>query len=201
MRSDGLGAFTSCPTLFGCVKVFCSEGPPLFGRARKSELNPAFKLMNKSATFSPCRKYRYTLWRHWGSIFTSRYAMFIGLNPSTADETNDDPTIRRCIGYAKEWGYGGLCMTNLFAFRATSPKDMKVVDDPVGPDNDHYLKFITESVDVILAAWGNHGAYRDRDEEVYKMIPKLSYLKLTKAGFPAHPLYLPKGLKPILWEE
>ena len=83
---------------------------------------------NKTATFSECRKYRYTLWRRWDGLFASGYAMFIGLNPSTADETNDDPTIRRCIGYARDWGYGGLCMTNLFAFRATLPKNMKAVD-------------------------------------------------------------------------
>jgi len=158
--------------------------------------------MERSATFSPCRKYRYTLWRHWGSLFASGYAMFIGLNPSTADETIDDPTVRRCIGYAQDWGYAGLCMMNLFAFRATLPKDMKTVEDPVGPDNDRALVEIAEYAKVIIAAWGNHGMYMGRDEEVKLIIPEpLRYLRLTKDGYPGHPLYLPKELKPKLWDE
>jgi hypothetical protein len=78
--------------------------------------------MERSATISPCRMFRYALWRRWGS---GPYAMFIGLNPSTADEQNDDPTIRRCIGFAQSWGYDALCMANLFAYRATKPTDMK----------------------------------------------------------------------------
>lgn len=125
--------------------------------------------------------------------------MFIGLNPSTADATNDDPTIRRCIGYARDWGCDGLCMMNLFAFRATLPKDMKAAEDPVGPENDRTLIFMAEGAEVIVAAWGNNGRYMGRDEKVKAMIPQLHYLRLTKDGFPAHPLYLPKGLKPVLW--
>ena len=127
--------------------------------------------------------------------------MFIGLNPSTADETNDDPTVRRCIGYARGWGYAGLCVTNLFAFRATSPHDMKAVDDPIGPQNDKSLIEMAECAGVIVAGWGVHGAYLGRGEDVRNMIPRLHYLKLTKNGFPAHPLYLPKRLKPILWRD
>ena len=128
--------------------------------------------------------------------------MFIGLNPSTADETNDDPTIRRCIRFAKRWGYSGLCMMNLFAFRATSPEDMKAIEnrDPVGPDNDRALIDIAEDADVIVAALGTHGKYMGRDEEVKAMLPQLHYLRLTKDGFPSHPLYLPKTLRPILWK-
>lgn len=156
--------------------------------------------MDNSATFSPCRKYRYTLWRTWDGLFASGFVMFIGLNPSTADETNDDPTIRRCIGYAKDWGYAALCMTNLFAFRATSPNDMKTVQDPVGPINDCVLKNTAKSAGVIIAAWGVHGAHLGRDEEIRKLIPQLHYLQLTKEGCPEHPLYLPKGLKPIAWK-
>ena len=82
--------------------------------------------VESSATFSHCRKYRYTLWRNWAGLMPTGkgYAMFVGLNPSTADETNDDPTIRRCIAFAKAWGYDALCMTNIFAFRATNPMVM-----------------------------------------------------------------------------
>jgi hypothetical protein len=156
--------------------------------------------MKKSATFSRCRKYRYTLWRQWGGLFASGYAMFIGLNPSTANETVDDPTVRRCIGYARDWGYAGLCMTNLFAFRATLPEDMKAAEDPVGPDNDSVLVDVAKhQADVVVAAWGVDGAHMDRDGKVKAMIPRLHYLRLTKDGFPGHPLYLPKELNPVPW--
>ncbi len=155
--------------------------------------------MERSATFSHCRKYRYSLWRNWNGLFASGYAMFIGLNPSTANETNDDPTVRRCIGYAREWGYAGLCMMNLFAFRATSPEDMKAVEDPIGPDNEQALIDMAECAGVIVAAWGIHGTHLGQDDKVRKIIPNLSYLKLTKDGFPGHPLYLKKELKPISW--
>lgn len=95
--------------------------------------------------FSEDRAFRYTLWREWDVDSLTgcaddlphghQFAQFIGLNPSTADETRDDPTIRRCIGFAKLWGYGALCMTNLFAFRATKPRDMRQAADPIGPEN------------------------------------------------------------------
>ena len=156
--------------------------------------------MEKSATFSPCRKYRYTLWRNWGGLFTSGYAMFIGLNPSTADETLDDPTVRRCINYSKNWGYAGLCMTNLFAFRATSPKEMKAQVDPVGPDNDQYLLDMAECAGIIIAAWGINGCHNGRDKEVVRMIGNLHHLGLSKDGHPRHPLYLKNDLKPVLWQ-
>ncbi|MDA8965892.1 DUF1643 domain-containing protein, partial [Pseudomonadales bacterium] len=90
-----------------------------------------------SADFSPCRTYRYALWRTWDK--TEPYVLFLGLNPSTADETENDPTITRCIDFAKQLGFGGLCMANLFAFRATQPKDLKQAKDPVGDANDKWL--------------------------------------------------------------
>jgi hypothetical protein len=156
--------------------------------------------MIKSANFSECRQYRYALWRGWDDACSVDYAMFIGLNPSTADETEDDPTIRRCIQFAKDWGYAGLCMTNLFAFRATDPKVMKQVVDPVGIDNDQWLSECGLRARVIVAAWGTHGVHRSRDATVRRLIPNLSYLKLTKDGLPSHPLYLPKTLTPVAWE-
>lgn len=152
--------------------------------------------MRKSAVLSPCRTYRYSLWRNWGD---DSYAMFIGLNPSTADEVNDDNTIRRCVQFAKDWGYGGLCMTNLFSYRATKPKDMKKATDPIGPDNNRTLIELAQRAGVVVAAWGTHGLFMNRGIEVVKMIPNLSYLKLTKELLPAHPLYLPKELRPIPW--
>lgn len=155
--------------------------------------------MEKDAAFSVCRAYRYALWRTWDA--SKGYAMFVGLNPSTADESVDDPTIRRCVAYAKDWGYGGLCMANLFAFRATQPDDMRNAADPIGPRNDEWLKDCSEKSMVVVAAWGTHGTFMGRNDSVRKMIPKLHYLRLTKDGHPGHPLYLPKSLTPILWSQ
>lgn len=154
--------------------------------------------MARTTTFSPCRMYRYALWREW--IGGEGYAMFVGLNPSTADETLDDPTIRRCVAFAKAWGYSALCMTNLFAFRATNPQDMKAVSDQVGPSNDEYLRQLAVGAGVIVAAWGAHGTHRGRDKAVRKLMPSLHYLSLTKDGHPGHPLYLKKTLLPVRWE-
>jgi hypothetical protein len=145
--------------------------------------------------FSPCRAYRYSLWREWSG--GNGYAMFVGLNPSTADEDQDDPTIRRCIAFAKSWGYSGLCMTNLFAFRATDPKDMKKADEPIGIDNNKHLITLANNAGIIIAAWGANGSYKARNEEVRSLLPVLHCLKLTKDGHPGHPLYLPRTLTPI----
>jgi hypothetical protein len=152
--------------------------------------------MERAASFSPCRAYRYALWRRWGN---GPYCMFIGLNPSTADETNDDPTIRRCIGFARAWGYEALCMTNLFAFRATDPKVMKAAAEPVGRENDITLETLGRGAGVVIAAWGAHGVHRRRDQSVRLFVPGLHYLRLTKDGHPGHPLYLPANLTPTPW--
>lgn len=96
----------------------------------------------RRAYFSPCRKYRYSLWREWDATAETKhegYAMIVGLNPSTADEIHDDPTIRKCINFAQAWGYRALCMTNLFAYRATKPNVMRAAAEPVGPENDEVL--------------------------------------------------------------
>lgn len=149
------------------------------------------------ATFSPCRTHRYTLGRRWSD---QPLVMFIGLNPSTADENIDDPTVRRCITYAKDWGYGGLLMTNIFAYRSTDPKGLLGCEDPVGSDNDKALLECYQQAGIAIAAWGVHGTLLGRDSHVKTLLPKLHYLKLTKDGHPGHPLYLPKTLKPILWQ-
>ncbi|MDO8775057.1 MAG: DUF1643 domain-containing protein [Burkholderiaceae bacterium] len=157
--------------------------------------------MERTATFSPCRRYRYSLWRNWSVLLESgnSYAMFIGLNPSTADETLDDPTIRRCMAFAKSWGYDGLCMTNLFAFRATEPDVMLAELDPVGVGNDAHLLAMAKNAGIVIAAWGTPGTHMGRDVSVRELIPNLHYLRLTKAGHPGHPLYLPGDLMPTSW--
>lgn len=154
--------------------------------------------MKNTARLSRCRQYRYALWRTWDD--SKPYALFVGLNPSTADETEDDPTLIRCINYAKSWGYGGVCMANLFAYRATDPKAMKIAENPVGRDNNKWLKKLAKDSGVVIAAWGNDGAFRNRSSEVKRMLKDLSYLKLNKSGEPAHPLYQKAALKPTRWK-
>lgn len=148
-------------------------------------------VMNRSARFSEDRAYRYTLWRQWAS--GAEYVLIIGLNPSAADETIDDPTIRRCIGFVRSWGYGALCMVNLFAFRATNPKDMMAADDPIGQDNDLFLLNLSKNAAIVVAAWGVNGTYRNRDRKVKNLVSNLYCFGLTKHGHPKHPLYLPKS--------
>ena len=165
----------------------------------------------RTTEFSPCRKYRYTLWRefvtsgdllsHERALETASYVQFIGLNPSTADETKDDPTIRRCIGFAKAWGYGAMCMTNLFAFRATQPEDMKKCLEPVGTENEYYLLETGKKAGLIVAAWGVHGIHLRQNKKVHQAFVslglQLNHLGLSKDGHPKHPLYLKADTKPI----
>ena len=152
-------------------------------------------LVNKNAIFSDCRKYRYALSRTWNG--KKKTILFIGLNPSTADEKIDDPTIRRCINYAQNWGYGSLLMVNLFAYRATMPTELKNVKNPIGNDNDLHIIELSKKADLAVAAWGNEGSHLNRDKEVKKLIPNLMCLKINKSGQPAHPLYQKKDLKLI----
>ena len=151
--------------------------------------------INKSATFSNCRKYRYALSRSWDD--KKKIVLFIGLNPSTADEKKDDPTIRRCINYAQSWGYGGLQVANLFAYRATKPTKLRYVENPVGDDNDQQHIKLSKMADLTVAAWGNEGALINRDKQVIKLIPNLMCLKINKSGQPAHPLYQKKDIEYI----
>jgi len=154
--------------------------------------------MISTATLSAYRTYRYSLTREWGSGFA---VLFVGLNPSTADETLDDPTIRRWVSFAREWGYARLHMANLFAFRATDPRDMKNATDPVGPENDKQLLTLANDSILTVAAWGVHGTFGGRHKAVRQMLPRLHYLRLTKDGHPGHPLYLPKTLRPVEWQQ
>ena len=162
--------------------------PRLMG-SQNTELN---------AVFSEDRKYRYFLLRVWDR--RKPKCVFIGLNPSTANEVQNDPTVTRCRNYARFWGYGGLHMLNIFGFRATDPKVMKTQEDPNGDENDHWLVKISKNAGIVICAWGTHGAYRERGKEVISMLDNagvaLHCLGETKDGFPKHPLYLRADAKP-----
>ena len=144
--------------------------------------------MEKKANISKDKIYRYTLSRTWDS--TKPTVLFIGLNPSIADENIDDPTITRCINFAKDWGYGTLLMANLFAFRSTYPKEIYLIDDPIGKDNDHYILECVKQSDLIIACWGNNGTYMDREKIIKELVPNLYCLQKNKNGTPHHPLRL-----------
>jgi hypothetical protein len=118
------------------------------------------------------------------------------LNPSTADEISDDNTVRRCINFSKDWGYGGFCMTNIFAFRATDPRDMKAQEDPVGPDNDKWLLSVYKDAGLVVAAWGTHGGFLERDKQVLKLLGQIQCLGVNQDRSPKHPLYLKKNCEP-----
>lgn len=151
--------------------------------------------MEKKANISKDKIYRYTLSRTWDS--TKPTVLFIGLNPSIADENIDDPTITRCINFAKDWGYGALLMANLFAFRSTYPKEIYLIDDPIGKDNDHYILECVKQSDLIIACWGNNGTYMDREKIIKELVPNLYCLQKNKNGTPHHPLRLPRDINTI----
>lgn len=164
--------------------------------------------MSRQTIFSEDRVYRYTLWREWEPGFglfegvnkerpIGSYVNFICLNPSTADETKDDPTIRRCIGFAKAWGFGAFCMTNLFAYRLTDSKQLPKAITPIGDENDSHVLAIAARADLVIAAWGTDEFQQSRAEAVRKMLGPLTCLKKSESGRPYHPLYLRKDLTPI----
>lgn len=151
-----------------------------------------------SAVFSPCRTWRYCLERVWDPALPR--AAFILLNPSTADETKDDPTIRRCIGFAKAWGMGGLVLGNAFALRSTDPFVLRDHADPIGPDNDQHLAELAKGAETVVCGWGAHGVLNERDRRVCEIIEAAGAqpmaLKRTFGGQPGHPLYLKRTLWP-----
>lgn len=159
------------------------------------------------AAFSRCTTYRWSLYRVL-SEFDIAVCVFIMLNPSTADSRSDDPTIRRCISYAARWGYDVLEVVNLFAQRATNPRDLFRHPDPVGQRNDEYiLEAIERAIEtggIIVCAWGAHGGLLDRNTSVLRLIRSAGgvphVLGLTRAGHPRHPLYMPGTAKPRAWD-
>lgn len=143
------------------------------------------------AVFDETGNYRYRLWRRWDP---SQPALcFIMLNPSTADCTENDPTIARCINMAMSWGYGGIEVVNLYAYRSTKPRDLWQCADPVGIHNDVHIRRAAAHCAACVIAWGNLPPGRiDRSKNVLKLLAgkKLYCLGLTKLNQPRHPLYL-----------
>jgi hypothetical protein len=161
------------------------------------------------AHFSPCEKYRYTLWRSLRPYTPMKLGtcVFVMLNPSTADAAKNDPTVRRCIGYASDWGYAKLLVLNAFAFRGTDPKDMLAADNPIGDDNDYWFLELLDpkkqkppKVTQVIVAWGKDGKHRDRDLGLMQLFGDLGItphcLGTNQDGTPRHPLYLRKDLEP-----
>lgn len=157
------------------------------------------------AIFDNDDRYRYVLLRRLDG--DGAVLHFCMLNPSTADQDQDDPTIRRCIGFARRWGYALLVVTNIFAFRSGDPRMMAVERDPVGRLNDHYIRANAEQCHRTIVAWGDWGEYkRDRDylgrgQEVLEQLRghTIYHLGLTQKGQPKHPLYLRNDTKPVEW--
>lgn len=158
--------------------------------------------MIRSASFSPDRTYRYSLTIRW-SGGNGLYINFLMLNPSTADEVYNDPTVSRCIKRAQLWGYSGVTVTNIFAFRSTDPSRLYDVTDPIGPDNNTSIWMAALTCETVVCAWGQHGKLMKRGEEVLTALDKLGiqlyYLKLSNDGTPYHPLYLSYAVKPKEW--
>jgi hypothetical protein len=117
--------------------------------------------------------------------------MFVGLNPSTANELEDDPTVRRCIGFARKWNSGGLILVNLFAYRSTNPAALLEADDPIGPANDGHILASARGASRVVLAWGTRGVFLRRDQHVLSLLPGAHCLGTTRGGHPKHPLYLP----------
>lgn len=155
--------------------------------------------------FDSTRTYRYLLNRATG-LPTRHGVTFLMLNPSVADETADDPTIRRCLGFAKAWGFGFLRVVNLFAYVSTSPEALLSAPDPVGPANDDAINLATRYSSFTILSWGAHvrALAQPREHQVLVQLISagvdLRYLKLTQDGVPGHPLYLKKTLNPLPWK-
>ncbi len=154
-----------------------------------------------SAVYSPCERYRYSLTRCWDE--TRQRLLYVMLNPSTATETQNDPTVERCERRARHLRFGAFRVINLFAWCATDPKDMRSADDPVGPKNDATILEGASWANTIIAAWGIHGTHHDRAATVALMLHRqgtpLYHLGLTRAGHPRHPLYVPYAQRPEPW--
>jgi len=145
-------------------------------------------MMDRSAVISRDGRYRYALRRVWDT--TKPTLLFIGLNPSTADARVDDPTLRRCIRFARTWGFGQVTVANLFAYRTPSPSELRRARDPIGPRNDAWLRRLIGDADEVAVAWGNHGSYLARDRTVLAMLERPKCLGVSRRGLPKHPLYI-----------
>jgi len=153
------------------------------------------------AVYSDCEQYRYSLTRTWDS--DADRVLFVMLNPSTATELQNDPTVERCERRARALGYGAFQVCNIFAYRATDPRDMRAQDDPTGPANDAAILKAAKWANDIVCAWGTHGEHLNRGPEVAKLLRRkklpLTHLGLSKAGHPKHPLYISYSVQPEPW--
>lgn len=154
------------------------------------------------AVYSPCEKYRYMLTRSWDQ--QGRKALFIMLNPSTATEVQNDPTVERCERRARTLGFGAFRVTNIFAWRDTDPRNMRAAHDPTGPENDRLIGDSCDWADQVICAWGANGEHRSRGLEISHLLQDakvaLFHLGLTKAGHPKHPLYIAYSQQPEKWD-
>jgi hypothetical protein len=156
-----------------------------------------------TAQLSDDSVYRYHLGRAWDDTLLQPIT-FVMLNPSTADAHVDDPTIRRCIGFAKSWGYSSLSVVNLFAFRATDPKALREAGktrDVIGPETKVTLDWVLHNSRLVVAAWGAAPWAQKRAREVMNYFVSVDFhcIRKTKLGAPEHPLYLPGDLKPTMF--
>lgn len=156
-------------------------------------------LIDYGATFSECRRYRYTLWRTWDESLPT--LAYVGLNPSTADEREDDPTIRRCRNFAMGHGFGGMVMLNLWAFRSTDPKFLPCVSTPEEDENLSAISRTAETVARVCAAWGAHPKSRARIAQVLPLCDEWWCLGTTKENCPRHPLYLKNTAQMTVWKK
>jgi hypothetical protein len=152
------------------------------------------------AVFSDDEVYRYLLARGDTDANTLNWIL---LNPSTATEDINDPTITRCVKYAERWGYDGVFITNIFALRSTDPKQLREAEDPIGAFNDVYIRWCAGRSREIVAGWGSHGKLNGRGGEVARLLRDIKRrpkcLRMTKDGNPSHPLYLKANLRPYPW--
>ena len=158
--------------------------------------------MPNECIFSQDRNHRYTLIHRWDELLNPDHGIaWICLNPSTADENQLDPTLRRIRDFSATWGYSFFVMLNLFAWRATQPADMKRTTDPIGPDNDRLIAHWSGRVDRVMLGWGEHGAHLGRDQQVLAYLDrrKTYCLERNASGQPKHPLYVSKKNKPRLF--
>jgi hypothetical protein len=160
-----------------------------------------YERLSRSAEISECSKYRYWLCRSWKVGGNGKAVCFVMLNPSTADALLDDATIRRCMGFTRTWGYSTLDVRNLFALRATDPRELLLAEDPVGPVGDANLA-VARGADLVIAAWGTQVPF-SRDQRALELLAgkPLYCLGLTARGYPRHPLYVKADQQPILWKE
>ena len=149
------------------------------------------------ALYAPCLRYRYGLERRWSD---GPAVLWVMLNPSTASEVANDPTIERCQRRSTALGFGTMRIANLFAWRATRPADLSRAKAPVGGENDAILRAWAKEADIVVAGWGVHGALKQRGPVVARWLPgDVRHLGLTKTGHPRHPLYVAYSVSPRPW--